>query len=189
MSLRTVLDRDGLRDAVAAMAAAIERDFPDGVLLVGVLKGGLLLLADLARAVQSVPVDIELMAISRYQSGGGRVAIVLDLAVDIRGRDVVIVDDIIDTGLTSAYLRNQLLARGPRSVSLCALIDRTGGRLVPETVQYRGVELVDEYLLGYGLHHRELYRNVDRVVAADRAELDADPAQYLGDLYAGPAAT
>jgi hypoxanthine phosphoribosyltransferase len=185
---RTVLDADGLRDAVRRMAAEIERDHPDGVLLVGVLKGGLLLLADLARAIRSVPVTIELMAISRYQSGGGRVAIVLDLAVDIRDRDVVIVDDIIDTGLTIAYLRGQLMARGPRSVSLCALVDRTSGRLVPEEVRYRGVEVADEYLLGYGLHHKELYRNVDAVVAADAEALAADPRVYLSELYGRPGA-
>ncbi|HEY1739796.1 MAG TPA: phosphoribosyltransferase family protein [Acidimicrobiia bacterium] len=183
MPLQTVLDPDGVRAAIASMAEEIERDHPDGVLLVGVLKGGVLLLADLARAIQSIPVDLELMAISRYQSGGGRVAITLDLAVDIRDRDVVIVDDIIDTGLTIAYLRGQLLARAPRSVSLCALVDRTSGRLVPERVRYRGVEVADEYLLGYGLHHRELYRNVNRVVAADRNALLADPGLYLADLY------
>ncbi len=187
MPLRTVLDADGLHDAVVRMATAIERDHPDGVLLVGVLKGGLLLLADLARAIRSIPVDVELMAISRYRSGGGRVAIVLDLAVDIRGRDVVIVDDIIDTGLTIAYLRAQLLARGPRSVSLCALVDRTSGRLVPEPVRYRGVEVAGEYLLGYGLHHRERYRNVNRVVVADRGALARDPDLYRAELYGSQA--
>src|SRR3954447_14242686 len=183
MDARTVLDTDGLRAAIASMAAAIERDHPGGVLLIGVLKGGLLLLADLARAIRAVPVEVELMAISRYRAGGGRVAIQLDLAVDIRDRDVVIVDDIIDTGLTIAYLRRQLLARGPRSVSLCALVDRTSGRLVPEEVRYRGVEVTDEYLLGYGLHHKELYRNVNEVVAADRAALADDPRAYLPELY------
>ena len=183
MPLRTVLDADGVRDAVATMAAAIERDHPDGVVLVGVLKGGVLLLADLARAINSVRVDIDFIAISRYQSGGGRVAIVLDLATDIRDRDVVIVDDLIDTGLTIAYLRSQLLTRSPRSVSLCALVDRTSRRLVPEVVRYRGVEVADEYLLGYGLHHRELYRNVDRVVAVDRALLEHDPGACLAELY------
>ncbi len=183
MPLRTVLDADGVRDAVTTMAAAIERDHADGVLLVGVMKGGLLLTADLARAITSIPVEIDFMAISRYRSGGGRVAIVLDLSIDIRGRDVVIVDDLIDTGLTIAYLRRQLLARGPRSVSLCALVDRTSGRLVPEAVRYRGVEVADDYLLGYGLHHEELYRNVDHVVAADRDSLTHDPETYLHDLY------
>jgi hypoxanthine phosphoribosyltransferase len=182
-ALRTILDEQGLRDAVARMAREIERDHPDGVLLVGVLKGGVLLLADLARAITAVPVEVELMAISRYRSGGGRVAIVLDLSVDIRDRAVVIVDDLIDTGLTIAYLRAQLLARGPRSVSLCALVDRTGRRLVPEVVRYHGVEIADEYLLGYGFHHRELYRNVNRVVAADAGALATDARVYLDELY------
>ncbi len=186
MPVRPILDAGGIREAVAAMARAIERDHPDGVVLVGVLKGGLLLLADLARAIQAVPVEIEFIAISRYQSGGGRVAIVLDLATDIRDRSVVIVDDIVDTGLTLAYLSAQLRARGPRALSVCVLVDRSDRRLVPEPVHYRGVIVSEDYLLGYGLHHHELYRNVGQVVAADPEALAADPRAHLAELYPRP---
>jgi hypoxanthine phosphoribosyltransferase len=151
--------------------------------LVGVLKGALLFCADLARAIPDIDVEVDFMAISRFAPDSGRVRIVHDLETDISGRDVVIVEDIVDTGLTLAYLMNQLGAREPARLAACALLDRPARRILPQDVRYRGYELSDEYVLGYGLHVRDLYRNVPYVVTADRDVLLTRPDAYVSDVY------
>ena len=110
----------------------IARDHPDGVVLVGVLKGALIFLADLARAIPDIDVTIDFISISRFAPDSGRVKILHDLDTDISGRDVVLVEDIVDTGLTLAYLVGQLAARGPRRLSTCAMLDRPLRRIVPQ---------------------------------------------------------
>jgi hypoxanthine phosphoribosyltransferase len=178
-----VLDAEAIAQHVKRLAAEIAQDHPDGVLLVGVLKGSLIFIADLCRAITDVPVELDFMSISRFAPDSGRVRILHDLSRDITGRDVVIVEDIVDTGLTLAYLRNQLSARGPRRLSTCALFDRPARRIVPQELRYLGVELEDEYVLGYGLHVRDLYRNVPYVVAADRDVVLTSPDVYVEHLY------
>lgn len=168
---------------VQRLGREIARDHPDGVVLVGVLRGALIFLADLARAVRDVDVTIDFISISRFAPDSGRVKILHDLYGDIGGRDVVVVEDIVDTGLTLAYLVGQLSARGPRRLSTCAMLDRPSRRIVPQRVDYRGLELGSEYVLGYGLHVRDLYRNVPYVVAADRDTLLARPDAYVDALY------
>ena len=133
-------------------------------MLVGVLKGALIFLADLARAIPDVDVDVDFISISRFAPDSGRVKILHDLDTDISGRDVVVVEDIVDTGLTLAYLIGQLAARGPRRLSTCTLLDRPAAADRAAGRRYRGVELGDEYVLGYGLHVRDLYRNLPYVV-------------------------
>ena len=137
---------------VERLAVEIERDHPGGVLLVGVLKGALIFLADLARAMTRVNVELDFMSISRFAPDSGRVKILHDLDTDISGRDVVLVEDMVDTGLTLAYLMGRLAERGPRSLSACTLLDRPRRRIVPHDIRYRGLVLDDEYVLGYGLH-------------------------------------
>ena len=184
---RVLLDRDALRGHVQRLADRIAADHPDGVVLVGVLKGALIFLADLARAIQDVDVEIDFLAISRYAPDSGRVRILQDLACDVTGRDVVIVEDLVDTGLTLAYLLGHLRERQPHSVDVCALLDRSERRIVPLDVRYVGVEVPgDAFLLGYGLHHAERYRNLPVVVAADRATVVEDPDAYLS-AYGTPA--
>src|SRR5207247_9041076 len=119
----------------------------------------LLFLCGLRAAVSEGRGTIAFMSISRFGPVSGRVKILHDLACDIGGRDVVVVEDIIDTGLTLAYLVGQLSARGPRRLSTCAMLDRPMRRIVPQAVDYRGLELGTEYVLGYGLHVRDLSRN------------------------------
>jgi hypoxanthine phosphoribosyltransferase len=179
-----LLDADALARHVRRLAAEIEADHPDGVVLIGVLKGALLFVADLARAITRVPVELDFMAISRFAPDSGRVRILHDLDSDISGRDVVVVEDLVDTGLTLAYLVGQLLARGPRRLSACALLDRSTRRIVPTELRYRGVELADEFVLGYGLHTRDLYRNLPFVAVGDRAVVAASPGAYVDELYA-----
>jgi len=178
-----LLDDSGIQEHVQRLGREIARDHPGGVVLVGVLKGALIFLADLARAVPDIDVTVDFISISRFAPDSGRVKILHDLACDIGGRDVVLVEDIVDTGLTLAYLVGQLLAREPRRLSTCALLDRPARRIVPQELDYRGLVLATEYVLGYGLHVRDLYRNVPFIVAADRDTLVERPDAYLVDLY------
>jgi hypoxanthine phosphoribosyltransferase len=128
------------------------------------------------------------MAISRFAPDSGRVKILYDLQVDLTDRDVVVVEDVVDTGLTLAYLMTQLQSRGPRTLSACALLDRPSRRIVPQPVRYRGVEVGEQFLLGYGLHYRDAYRNLPYVVEGDRDAVVDDPAVYVPALYGGAAA-
>jgi len=181
--VNVLLDPPAIAQHVQRLGREIAEDHPDGVVLVGVLKGALIFLADLARAIPDISVEVDFMSISRFAPDSGRVRILHDLETDIGGRDVVIVEDIVDTGLTLAYLSAQLGARGPRRLQTCTLLDRPARRIVPQEVRYRGVELVNEYVLGYGLHVHDLYRNVPYVIAADRDVLVARPDAYVGDVY------
>jgi hypoxanthine phosphoribosyltransferase len=180
-----LLDADAVATHVARLGAEIERDHPDGVVLVGVLKGALIFVADLARAIKGVNVELDFISISRFAPDSGRVKILHDLDSDISGRDVVVVEDMVDTGLTLAYLLGQLRDRGPRSVSACTLLDRPGRRIVPHDLRYRGLVLEDEFVLGYGLHTRDLYRNLPFVAAGDRDVVAATPEAYVEQLYGG----
>jgi len=166
------------------VAAEVSEAHEDGVVLVAVLKGSVPFLADMARALAVVPV-FDFMAVSAYAPDSGRVRIVKDLDTDISGRDVVLVEDIIDTGLTLHFLLAEIGRRGPRSIEACALLDRTSRRIIPVPVRYAGFEIGDEFVLGYGLGYTERYRNLDRVVVADMAVLREDPDAYVASLYAG----
>jgi len=183
MTAEVRFDAATIAETVARLGANIERDHPDGVVLVGVLKGALLFTADLARAIRAVPVEVDFMSISRFAPDSGRVRILHDVGTDIGGRDVVIVEDMVDTGLTAAYLTSQLEMRAPRTLSMCALFDRPGRRIVPQPLRYRGLELGDEFVLGYGLHVHDLYRNLPFVARGDRDDLLAAPDRYVRDLY------
>lgn len=164
------------------MAAEISAAHTDGVVLVAVLKGSIPFLSDLVRRLTIVPV-IDFMAISAYAPETGRVRIVKDLDMDISGRDVVLVEDIVDTGLTLHYLLAELGRRNPRSLEACTLLDRTSRRIIPTPVRYRGFEIGDEFVLGYGLDFSQRYRNLDRVVLGDVGVLREDPDAYVPSLY------
>lgn len=178
-----LLDPTQLHERVLRLAGEIEADHPDGVLLVAVLKGALIFVADLARAIRRVPVEVDFIAISRYAPDSGRVRITKDLEADVAGRDVIVVEDIVDTGLTLSYLLRQLEARGPRRLEVCTLLDRPARRIVPLHVRYRGEEIPDVFVLGYGLHHQDLYRNLPVVVEVDRRALRDDPGAFVDALY------
>lgn len=175
---RVLLDRRDLRRIVARVARAIEDDFPDGVVLVGVLKGSLLFLADLVRALRSIEVVVDFLAISRYAPDSGRVRIVQDVQCDLAGRDVVLVEDLVDTGLTLGYLRQYVEGLGARRVEVCTLLDRPTRRIVPLEPRYVGATIEDVFVLGMGLHHQDRYRNLPVVLEADRAAVEADADAY-----------
>ncbi|HEY8217801.1 MAG TPA: phosphoribosyltransferase family protein [Acidimicrobiia bacterium] len=185
---RVLLTRDALRERVRTLSAQVAADHVDGVVLIGVLKGALVFTADLARAITGVPVVIDFLAISRYAADSGRVRILKDVDVEIADRDVVVVEDLVDTGLTLAYLLGHLESLRPRSLDVCTLLDRSERRIVPTDVRYVGQEVPgDAFVVGYGLHVGERYRNLPFVLQVDREALDADPAacvQWYGAVDA-----
>jgi hypoxanthine phosphoribosyltransferase len=169
---------------VRRLAAEVSARYPDGVLLVAVLKGSVCFLADLVRSLTIAP-EIDFLAVSSYAPGTGRVRIVKDLQVDVYDRDVVLVEDIIDTGLTLTYLLGELRRRQPRSLEVCALLDKGCRRIVPTEVRFVGFEIGDEFVLGYGMDFAERYRNLDLVVAGDLNALRADPDAHVQELFGG----
>jgi hypoxanthine phosphoribosyltransferase len=175
--------REEIAAIVERLGAEIAADHPDGVVLIGVLKGSVIFLADLVRAIRGIDIAIDFIAISRFAPDSGRVRILKDIELDLTGRDVVVVEDMVDTGLTANYLCRQIAERGPRRLEMCTLLDRPVRRIVPLDVRYRGVEIPDVFVLGYGLHLAELYRNLDQVYEADRRVVQADPGAYVRELY------
>jgi len=179
---RVLHDRHELARTVARLGRELSDAYPDGVLLVAVLKGSLPFIADLARRV-TVPCEIDFLGISTYTEGTGRVRIVKDLDHDVHGRHVVLVEDIVDTGLTCTYILGELGRRGPESLEVCTLFDRRARRIVPVSVRFSGFEATDDLLLGYGLDVAGLYRNLPFVAAGDPRTLETDPDAYVGALY------
>lgn len=178
-----VLDQAALAARTRELAAEIVADHPDGVVLVGVLKGALVFLADIARHIRSIDVAVDFLAISRYAPDSGRVRLLKDLDLDVTERDVVIVEDLVDTGLTLAYLVQHLNVRGARRVEICALLDRSERRIVPLPLRYVGMEIPgDVFVIGYGLHVGDRYRNLPFIARAERELLTVDPDAYLS-LY------
>lgn len=153
-----------IAERVGDLAAAISRDYAGRApLLVSVLKGAVFFLTDLTRAL-TVPVEIDFMAITSYGSAraqSGVVRLIKDLDVEITGRDVLLVEDIIDTGLTAGYLLRLLQARSPASLQVCTLLDRPYRRILETLdIAYRGFEVPDRFLVGYGLDYHERYRHL-----------------------------
>jgi hypoxanthine phosphoribosyltransferase len=181
---RTLITSSDLRDGVDRLGREVSAAYPEGVVLVGVLKGSVPFLADLARQV-TVPMEVDFLALSSYAEGTGRVRIVKDLDIDVADRHVVLVEDIVDTGLTSTYVLDVLGQRHPRSLAVCALLDRAARRIVPTPVRFVGFEIPDEFVLGYGLDFAERYRNLDKVVAGDLEALRDDPDAHVGELFSG----
>ena len=179
---RVLITPEQLRAGVRRLATEISRHYDDGVLMVAVLKGSVPFLSDLVRALTVVP-EVDFLALSPYAEGTGRVRIVKDLEVDIAGRDVIVVEDIVDTGLTVTYLLGELGRRGPRSLEVCALLDKAARRIVPLRMRFTGFTLSDEFVLGYGLDFAQRYRNLNLVAMGDLEALRADPDAYVEALY------
>ena len=179
---RVLHDRQALARTVDRLGADVSAAYPAGVLLVAVLKGSILFLADLARRL-TVPCEVDFLAISSYAQGTGRVRIVKDLDHDVHGRDVVLVEDIVDTGLTCTYVLGELGRRGPASLAVCTLFDRRTRRIVPVPLRFTGLEVADDLLLGFGLDVAGRYRNLPFVAVGDPRALEADPDAYVAALY------
>ncbi|MDU0937561.1 MAG: hypoxanthine phosphoribosyltransferase [Dermabacter sp.] len=160
---RILLDEQAIRERIRELAAEIDRDYKDEApILVGVLKGAVMVVADLARAI-TLDVDMDWMAVSSYGSGtksSGVVRILKDLSADITDRHVLIVEDIIDSGLTLSWLRTNLRSRGPKSVEICTLLRKPEAVKVDIDVKYVGFDIPNEFVIGYGLDYAEKYRNL-----------------------------
>ena len=170
---------------LAEMAKVIEADY-DGkdLLMVGVLRGAVMVMADLARSLDR-HVEMDWMAVSSYGSGtksSGVVRILKDLDTSIGGRDVLIVEDIVDSGLTLQYLLRNLRARAPASIEVCALLTKPERRRVETPIRYVGFEIPNQFVIGYGLDHGQRHRNLDYVAVLERGEASG------GDRSAGPEA-
>jgi hypoxanthine phosphoribosyltransferase len=165
-----VVASDELQRRVRELGEEISRDYEGGVLLIGILKGAVLFLADLMRSLR-ISCEVDFMAVSSYGSStdsSGVVRILKDLESSIEGRDVLIVEDIIDSGLTLHYLIRNLRARGPRSLEVCALLDKRERRRVDLPIRYVGFEIPDRFVVGYGLDYEQRFRNLEYVaVLAD----------------------
>ena len=152
-----------IQDKIAALAKAIDEDYRGKeLLLVGVLKGAVMVMADLARALET-PVSMEFMSISSYGGGSsssGVVRILKDLDRDIAGQHVLVVEDIIDSGLTLNWLLRNMRSRGPASVEVCTLLRKPDAALVDVPVRYVGFDLPSEFVVGYGLDYAERYRDL-----------------------------
>ncbi|HET9723482.1 MAG TPA: hypoxanthine phosphoribosyltransferase [Actinomycetota bacterium] len=175
--------REDIRRRIEELGRTITGDYEGRApVLVSVLKGGSLFLADLIREVR-LPLAIDYMALSRYGDATesmGRVRIVKDLEQDVGGRDVIVVEDIVDTGLTLSYLISVIQSREPASVEVCALLDKSVRRIAPVTIRYRGFECPDVFVVGYGLDFQERYRNVPDILAVqDLTALAEDPDLLL----------
>jgi len=166
-SERTVfLSSEQIRERVSELGRDISRDYPSGPLyLIGILKGSFMFLADLARAI-STPCRVEFMGISSYGKGkksSGEVKVTKDLDVSIEGFDVLVVEDIIDSGITLTYLLNVLEQRKPKSLGIVAMLDKPERRQRPVQPKYVGFQIPDEFVIGYGLDFAEDYRNLKDV--------------------------
>jgi hypoxanthine phosphoribosyltransferase len=177
-----LVDQAGLVAAVARLARDISAEHGDDLVLVAVLKGSVLFLADLVRRLTIRPA-IDFLAISSYAPDSGRVRVVKDLDLDIAGRPVLLVEDIVDTGLTLGYLLGELGRRQPASLEVCTLLDKRVRRILPTPLRHVGFEVPDVFVLGYGLDFAGRYRNLDLLVAGDPQALAADPDVYVPALY------
>jgi hypoxanthine phosphoribosyltransferase len=192
-SATILFTEEDIRERVRALAGDITRDYRDrSPVLVTMLKGAVVFLADLFRQID-LPVSVDFMSITSYgadsESSGGVVRILKDLDHDIGGKDVIVVDDIIDTGLTLSYLLATLRARQPASLEVCALLDKTVRRILPVEIKYRGFECPDRFVVGYGLDHEERYRNLPLIVAVENQSTLAEDPDLLLPLLSPPGST
>jgi hypoxanthine phosphoribosyltransferase len=168
---RVIISDSQIREKTAELAKQVAADYDgvsDGLLLVCVLKGAVMFMADFARALgrHGPPAELEFMAVSSYGQGttsSGVVRILKDLDRDIAGRHVIVVEDIVDSGLTLSYLFKMLRARNPASLEVCALLTKPERREIELPIRYVGFEIPNRFAIGYGLDHAERYRNLPYV--------------------------
>ena len=175
----TLIDETTLQNRIAEIGAEISRDYAgtDNLLLICILRGGIVFLVDLMRHI-TVPHQVDFMAISSYGAGAreseGNVRVTLDLQTNIRDKDVMLVEDIIDSGHTISHVLELLSTRQPRSLKVCSLLDKAERREVVVPIHYRGFEIPNEFVFGYGLDLDEYYRNLPFIGVVDLDKLQAN---------------
>ena len=164
---RILISAEQIQKRVRELGEQIEADYPPGpIYLISILKGSFIFMADLARALKRHSTRIEFMGISSYgnqKSSSGQVKVTRDLDADIEGQHVLIVEDIVDSGLTMSYLTRLLAQRRPKSLEIATLLDKPDRRLQPVDVKYIGFQIPDEFVVGYGLDYAEDYRNLSDI--------------------------
>jgi hypoxanthine phosphoribosyltransferase len=172
--LRVLISSEQIQSRIKELGEQISKDYPDGQLhLICILKGACFFLTDLARALDR-DVFLDFMGISTYGKGktsSGEVKVTKDLDISLEGVDVVIVEDIVDSGVTLNYLLHVLEQRKPRSIRIAALLDKPERRLRPVHVNYVGFEIPDKFVVGYGLDYAERYRNLDAICVLDESQV------------------
>jgi len=163
----TLISEQDIRTRIRSLAAEIERDYPqpEGIHLVAILKGGFMFMADLVRAM-SDRVTMDFMAVSSYGKGttsSGQVRVLKDLDSNVEGRNIILVEDIVDTGLTLHYLQELVRARAPKSLRTACLLSKPSRRKVDVQVDYIGFTIEDHFVVGYGLDYAEKYRNLPHI--------------------------
>lgn len=164
---KVLIDEQTLTKKVHEMAQQITEDYKDKpLLIVGILKGSVPFMADLFRLIDLEELSIDFMSVSSYGSGtvsSGRIRILKDLDVDIAGKNVLIVEDIVDTGFTLSKLKEMLLLRNPASLKICTILNKPSRRTTEIDVDYIGFDIPDEFIIGYGLDYNEKFRNLPYV--------------------------
>ena len=181
--LRVLIPAEAIRRRVSELGREIALHYGDRTpVFVGVLKGAVVFLADLIRAVEA-PLECDFIAVSSYGAqsrSSGIVKLTADLAASVEERDVLIVEDIVDTGRTLAYLQRNLETRQPRSVRVCTLLDKAARREVPVTLHHVGFTIPDEFVVGYGLDYGGRYRNLPHIAVLDLARWAGDLTTPVG---------
>ena len=167
---KVLFTQDEIKQAVARLATEIRQDYQGKqLLLIGILKGSFMFMADLVRQLQ-LPVEVEFVKLSSYgvsKETSGRVKVVQGLKTPIKGRDVLVIEDIVDTGLTISFLLDYLRKRKPASLRLCALTDKSSRRQVPVTIHYLGFTVPNKFIVGYGIDWNEKFRYLPDICFID----------------------
>ena len=175
------LEAGSIADRVAELARELDEVLEPGAVLIGVLKGCLPFMADLIRQI-STPIVVDFLALSAFAPDSGRVRLTNDLSVDVEGRQVVLVEGVVDTGFRLDYLRRHVIDHGSSELRICALFDRAGRRVLPIPIDHVGFATDAAFLVGYGLDHRGEFRNLPGVVEVELADLDRADDRFCDEV-------
>lgn len=175
--------RDQITERVSELGEELTASLQEGAVIVGVLKGCLPFMADLVRELD-LPIEVDFLALSSFMPDTGRVRLTRDLDTDITGKQVVLVEDLVDTGLRLNFLLQHLRGRSPSEVRVCAMFDRVERRVIPVELQHVGFELDSSYVVGYGLDHGGKFRNLPELVSVELGELERNSQEVCDQVYA-----
>ena len=175
------LEAGSIADRVADLARELDEVLEPGAVLIGVLKGCLPFMADLIRRI-STPIVVDFLALSAFAPDSGRVRLTNDLSVDVEGRQVVLVEGVVDTGFRLDYLRRHIIDHGPSELRICTLFDRVSRRVLPIPIDHVGFATDAAFLVGYGLDHRGEFRNLPGVVEVELADLDQADDEFCDEV-------
>ena len=175
------LEAGSIADRVAELARELDEVLEPGAVLIGVLKGCLPFMADLIRRI-STPIVVDFLALSAFAPDSGRVRLTNDLSVDVEGRQVVLVEGVVDTGFRLDYLRRHVIDHGSSELRICTLFDRAGRRVLPIPIDHVGFATEAAFLVGYGLDHRGEFRNLPGVVEVELADLDRADDRFCDEV-------